>query len=140
MKTFRCQQGVAAVEFAIVLPLLIVLAFGIIEFSLLLYNQQVITNASREGARAGIVSQNPRVTVAAIQAVVLNYCSTYLITFGNKATALHTPVITGYSASAAFAAPLTVSVTYDYKFLVIPSFSAVTSPLSLTATTVMRYE
>jgi hypothetical protein len=48
------QKGAAAVEFAVVLPLLVLLLFGSIEFGLLLYNQEVITNASREGARAGI--------------------------------------------------------------------------------------
>ncbi len=39
------------VEFAIVAPLLFVLLFGIIEFGVMLYDQAVITNASREGAR-----------------------------------------------------------------------------------------
>ena len=48
------QKGVAAVEFAIVLPFLVLLVFGTIEFGLMFYNKQVITNASREGARAGI--------------------------------------------------------------------------------------
>jgi Flp pilus assembly protein TadG len=54
MKTkmmIRDQNGGAAVEFAIILPLLIALLFGIVEFGLLLYNKQIITNASREGAR-----------------------------------------------------------------------------------------
>ena len=58
MKTkmlIKNQKGAALVEFAIVVPLLILLATGIGEFGLVLYNKQVITNASREGARAGIV-------------------------------------------------------------------------------------
>ncbi|MGD8892889.1 MAG: pilus assembly protein, partial [Desulfobacterales bacterium] len=54
------QNGATVVEFAIILPLLIVFLFGIIEFGLLLYNKQVITNASREGARAGLVVRDPR--------------------------------------------------------------------------------
>ena len=55
------QKGASLVEFALVLPLLMLILWGIIEFGLLLYNKQVITNASREGARAGIVAANPRV-------------------------------------------------------------------------------
>jgi Flp pilus assembly protein TadG len=43
--------GAALVEFAIITPLLFVLLFGIIEFGIVLYDQAVITNASREGAR-----------------------------------------------------------------------------------------
>ena len=47
------QNGAALVEFAIVLPVLLMLIFEMIEFSLLLYDKAMITNASREGARAG---------------------------------------------------------------------------------------
>jgi Flp pilus assembly protein TadG len=43
----REQRGGSALEFAIVLSLLVLILFGIIEFGLVLYNQQVITNASR---------------------------------------------------------------------------------------------
>ena len=49
------QKGVAALEFAIILPVLLLLTCGIIEFSVALYDKAMITNASREGARAGIV-------------------------------------------------------------------------------------
>jgi len=48
------QRGSVLVEFAIVLPLLLVLFAGITEFGLAYYNKQVLTNASREGARYGI--------------------------------------------------------------------------------------
>lgn len=49
------ENGAAAIEFALVLPILVLLVCGIIEFGLMFYNKQMITNASREGARAGIV-------------------------------------------------------------------------------------
>jgi Flp pilus assembly protein TadG len=55
MKQFNRQKGVAAVEFAIVAPLLFLLIFGIISYGIMLYNQALITNATRTGARAGIV-------------------------------------------------------------------------------------
>ena len=61
------KTGVAVIEFAIILPLLLVIIFGIIEFGLVLFNKQVITNASREGARAGIVARNPRMNPNDIQ-------------------------------------------------------------------------
>ncbi len=79
------------VELAIVLlPLTFIIA-GIFEFGLLIYNKQVLTDASREGARAGIVSQQPRVTPAQIQTAVNTYCTNHLITFGatNPSTAAH---------------------------------------------------
>ena len=55
MTMIRNEKGGSLVEFAIITPLLFVILFGIFESGLLLYNKAVITNASREGARAGIV-------------------------------------------------------------------------------------
>ena len=47
----RGQSGASAVEFAIILPLLLVLVFGIIEFGLAFNRQQAFHAASREAAR-----------------------------------------------------------------------------------------
>ena len=74
------QKGAALVEFAIVISLLVILVFGIIEFGLLIYNQAIITNASREGARAGIRGAD----TTTIQTIAETYCQNRLITFGNN--------------------------------------------------------
>jgi Flp pilus assembly protein TadG len=47
----RGQEGVAAVEFAIILPLLLVLTLGALDMGHMYYMDHLITNASREGAR-----------------------------------------------------------------------------------------
>jgi Flp pilus assembly protein TadG len=47
----RGQEGAAAVEFAIILPLLILLILGGLDLSHMYYIDHLITNASREGAR-----------------------------------------------------------------------------------------
>ncbi|MBU6995501.1 TadE/TadG family type IV pilus assembly protein [Ferrovum myxofaciens] len=47
------ERGVAAVEFALIFPLMLLLMFGIIEFSTMMYDQIMVTNAAREGARWG---------------------------------------------------------------------------------------
>ena len=78
----KSQNGAAAVELGIILPLLILVLFGIIEFALLLFNQQIITNAAREGARAGIVSRGDRFEGADtvdVEAVVNNWLAEHLV-------------------------------------------------------------
>jgi Flp pilus assembly protein TadG len=132
------QKGATVLEFAIVLPLLVLLIAGIIEFSLLLYDKQILTNASREGARRGIVQADPRVPEGEIRQVALDYCEDYLVTFG----AVNTPSINPPPPICTqFGDDLTVTVTYDYGFLVIPNFiPGFNKPLRLTAQTVMRCE
>ncbi len=47
------EHGNAALEFAIVLPILMLLVFGIIDFGHAWYMDHLLSNASREGARYG---------------------------------------------------------------------------------------
>jgi Flp pilus assembly protein TadG len=137
----RAQRGAVMIEMALVsLFVLIPLLFGIIEFSLILYNQAMITNASREGARAGIVYDEPRLTEAGITTVVNNYLQNHLITFGS-ATPVTDAVPDACPVGAASGTSITVTVTYHYGFLVLPDFLGGLIGLNdLSATTVMRCE
>ena len=51
----RGEQGVAVVEFALIMSLLFMLLFGIIHYGLTLSFKQDMTRAAAEGARAGAV-------------------------------------------------------------------------------------
>ena len=131
------DEGASMVEFAIVLPLLLMLLFGTIEFGLLLFNKQVITNASREGARFGIVAGTPRKTDAEITTVVNTYNGSNLITFGTPGSANVLCTRTGTT----FDDFLTVRVQYHFNFLVIPNFATdLVGGTDLVASTVMKYE
>ena len=139
---FNNKKGTAIVEFAIVLPLLFLILMGIIEFSLVLYDKAILTNASREGARAGIVSQSPKVTDAQIRTIVKNYCQSFLITFGSDtlqdADILVSPAMRD---GLPFGSDLTVTLNYRYDFLVLPSFmTTAMGPINLVAQTVMKLE
>lgn len=52
---FRNNRGQAMLEFALVLPILLLLVFGIIDFGIIFFDNLVITQAAREGARVGVV-------------------------------------------------------------------------------------
>jgi Flp pilus assembly protein TadG len=51
------EAGQDLVEYALVLPLFFMLIIGTIEFSLLFFQYNMIANAAREGARAGVVME-----------------------------------------------------------------------------------
>jgi len=131
------QEGTSAIEFAILLPLLVIFLFGIVEFSILFYDKAVITNASREGARAGIVFSDPRLTDDQIRSVVNTYCSNHLITFGTANSVNTTFPVRGSSSGDTLA----VNVVYHYDFLVVPNFiSNLAGGIDLGSETVMRME
>jgi hypothetical protein len=131
------------IELALVLPLLMIMLFAIIEFSIALYDKAVLTNASREGARAGIVAGSSRVTDDRIRQVVRNYAATYLITFGGDTLGDEDIPITPPAPrdGLPFGTDLRVSVTYRYEFLVLSRLiTSLVGPISLNATTVMKLE
>ena len=133
------EDGAALVEFAVVLPLLVILLVGMMEFGLLLYNQHVITNASREGARYGIVARSDRRTPEEIELVVEAYCGERMVTFGDGAP--ETEVDPEDTSGATFGNDLTVTVTFHYDFLVLPNFvGALVGGTDLQAQTTMKYE
>jgi Flp pilus assembly protein TadG len=116
------------VEFAIILPLLVTLVFGIIDVGLLLYNKQVITNASREGARAGIARSTISVTN-----IVNNYCTGRLFLNGSS------PPTTNVTGGGAFQNDLTVTVNYVHNFM-FAGIIGLSPTTAMTGRTVMKME
>lgn len=51
----RRREGQSLVEFAVVLPVFMLILAGIIDFGMGLYSQMTVINAAREGARLGVV-------------------------------------------------------------------------------------
>ena len=69
LKLKRIQAGAEIVEFAVILPFLLLVMFGIMEFGLVFYDKALITNASREAARSGIAYKCPVLSADEIKAV-----------------------------------------------------------------------
>lgn len=66
----RRDAGQALAEFVLVIPVLLLLVFGIVEFGLAFRTHQIVTNSAREGARIAVI---PSTTDAAtVEDVVEN--------------------------------------------------------------------
>lgn len=151
MKTMRSlhkQKGAEVVEFALTAVLLFILLFGIIEFSVALYDKAILTNASREGARTGILFRPPDESLgtrdltaedAAIEQAVRDYAEEYLISLGGPAEL--TIDITRSDASMSPGSEVVVTVDYPYQFLLLPGFIGTLGDLiEIQAVTSMRAE
>jgi len=55
VKVLKNEKGQAMVEFALILPILLLLVMGIAEFGMIFNSYLSVQNATREGARIGIV-------------------------------------------------------------------------------------
>jgi Flp pilus assembly protein TadG len=124
------DRGAVAVEFALVLPILLLVVFGIIDFGRMLNAQITLTQAAREGARWAALSQSgvpARVTQAA----------------PNMNPAPSTTIVSSCPANAAVGAYAEVQASYTFSF--VTPFGAIsgllggTSPGTLTLTSTARF-
>jgi Flp pilus assembly protein TadG len=99
------ERGAAAVEFALVAMLLLLLVFGIAEFGRMWFLQSSLAAAARDGARTMAVKNDQTEAAAAAEAV--------FVVDGGPTTISITPA-TGDCDSGGSA---TVTLTYDAEFM-----------------------
>lgn len=147
------QKGAQAVEFALMLPFMALILFAVMDFGMLVYNKAIITNASREAVRRGVILSAAAWDAATIKQVACNYAKDALITVSSgtrnaacTGTADPTVVVTPTTAPA-FNTPIKVTVSYEVKGFSLGSLyglgtgpNSVGSPITLTASTEMLHE
>jgi Flp pilus assembly protein TadG len=146
-RLLREAKGAAAVEFAVLATVFLLLLGGIIDFGHGWYMRQVITNASREGARYGVTYKTDANGVRIAPSSLSPTINTYLMNGYLQQAVLPAdanPTITasgtGYSTGTK-GAPLQVRVQARKNWLFIPGFiPGLGDHLDLAATTVMQCE
>lgn len=133
------SAGAAIIEFVLIMPVLLMILVGIIDYSFMMYDQAVIENASREGARYGIVKGTSYATTASVIAYAETYCVSNLVSFSAKAPSVSVTA-TASTSPPVSGSTLKVTVTYAYTDLMIGYFMKTSGVDTLTATTVMMYE
>jgi Flp pilus assembly protein TadG len=127
----RSRRGASVVEFAIVAPLFFLLVFGMIEFGRMVMVQQVLTNASREGARRAVLSG---VSDTDVEATVENYLANASISGATVTVATQAPT----PPDTAEARIVTVTIPFNQvSWLPTPIFLGSNT---LSASTTMRRE
>jgi Flp pilus assembly protein TadG len=109
----RNQKGQALVEFAIVLPILLLLVFGIIQFGILFNNYLTLTDAVRAGARQAAVSRTLSDQTGPAKNRVIQAAANLRLSDLDVTVTPHDPV-TG-SATFVQGGDVTVKGTYPYS-------------------------
>jgi len=124
------QLGQSLAEFAIVVPVFLIVVFGVVDFSLGLKAWLTVTNASREGARVLVLGQTC--------AQVTSQTKTVAASLNPPVTVTITPsTCTGVTGEA-----MSVKVTYKYTSVTPLGHFAqlMTGPVTLASTSTMRHE
>ena len=136
------EQGSALVESAVALPFVLLLLFGILELGLTFARYQLISNASREGARAATLFR-AQCTDGQVRTAI----TASVRQFGNRLGVAPgelnaTPTTTG--GNLCVANQITVRVTYRNEFIALPGlarlFGDADDGVTLAATTTMMNE
>ena len=110
------EDGAAVVEFALVLPILLLIVWGIIEIGRAFYTVNIAASSSRGGARLGaacpLLLQNgvPQMNQSCVSRIKAEVASTFL----PLGAPLDTSDITVSPSAGAVAGPIQVTINYDY--------------------------
>lgn len=128
-KLFKQEKAQAMVEFALVLPLLLLLLMGIVEFGRIINSHMIIANLAREGARFGAVGYTD------------TQISTMLIAdrASLDASKIQININPGFS-SRVKGEPLTVSVSYSVDLITPILSSILPNPVPINSQCTMRLE
>jgi Flp pilus assembly protein TadG len=129
------ENGQAMVEFAIILPLLILLLCGIVEFGWIFMNQSLLDNANRETTRFMTMSYDGSASVSTNNAVALAKMKEVLgssVLSGSSLTLTYTIDTTTNS--------ITVYTTYPLKTLTPVMPFATNGIITIDSQTTMRIE
>ena len=103
----RSQRGAAAVEFALVVPLLLLLLFSIVSVSRAFQVQGTVSAAAREAARSMALTNDE----ATARAAAVFAASTSKVTLSSSQVAISPSTCTG----AAPTTNITVTITVDFQ-------------------------
>ena len=124
------RRGGAAVEFALVLPIFLLLVMGTVDYGYYFFSDQVMAGAAREGARAGSMVE-PGSSAAAAVAAAHAYMSANGINCPGGVECV-TPVnVTTYAVTGPTGNVLTmnkIQVTIRYAFTGLTGYSSVITP------------
>jgi len=131
-------SGAVLIEFALSLPLLLLLIVGIFDFGFLFQKYQVLTNAAREGARMAVLTGY---SAADVENRVAAYLAAGGAT-GTPTTAVVDDLITPGSGAPFTAKKVTVTLDHTYLYLapIASLFGGTFGTVTLKATSEMRVE
>jgi Flp pilus assembly protein TadG len=137
----RSRDGQGLVEFALVLPVLILIFMGLFDVGRAVFAYNSLSNAAREGARVAIVNQSLIGGVDAGAVEAANQATGLGLDASDPSQVLvsYLPPPGGTGACPALGCIAEVTVHYEYT-AITPIIGSIIGPIDLTASTQMIIE
>ena len=111
----RARRGQALVEFALIVPIFVLLLMGILDLGRAVYYSSTLSNSAREAARLGIVDQTcSHITDRARGAAVGVTLTSVTVTWNDGAGTTTRSCQPSISGTARYGDRVVVTVRYDY--------------------------
>ena len=133
-RKLKREDGQSMVEFALILPIFLLILCGIIDFGWLFYNQLSLNNACREGARYAVVHTEENADTQAIINHIENLSTNVFANDGVEIT------VTYSAPSDPTAGDITVSVEADISFFTPVLSTVLGKEKTITSTVIMKVE
>ena len=130
-RCLRRSRGLETVEAALILPLMLLVVFGILEYGWMFVKQAQITNITRE---AGRLAAMPDATTTSVNAMVAQMMA------NDNISGYQTPVYSPAIGSATAGQAITVTITVPYSNVGLTKVSLLPLPTSLQAQITMNKE
>jgi Flp pilus assembly protein TadG len=144
LRGLRSERGAALVEFALVVPLLMLMMCATIDFGLAVYTLNNLTAAVREGGRYGAALDKPTWLSnggADAQGLVRDRVYNYIVGMNNGLTAVQTKALISVSNPDVVTGIITVQITgYPYKPVTPLSTLLGLATVSLNRRAIFRWE
>ena len=135
------RRGQAVVEFALVLPLVLIMVISVFEFARAWNIQQVLTDAAREGARVAVVGAGNEEPKAALTAKVTTRINNALSVAGIDPGPAKPYGMAGVGEGHDKAATITIALPHRFLFLgPLMEWTLDQSSLTLRTSITMRNE
>ena len=138
----RCERGAVAVEFALILPLMLMLILGIIEFGFGYHAWDSTQNGVREGARLAAVDNSESNIEARVRGAS-SFLDPANLTVVIECQAIGTTIFTTCDAPSGWEVGDIVRVTanYSYDYITpLPGFVGLGANMAMTSRAEARYE
>jgi len=151
LRSRKSQRGAAALEFAVVVPVLLMLVCAMVDFAMLFNGQAIVTNGARDGVRAASLGKKYDGTSTVItketgalpnsSGVTWSVCTAATVDAATWTCSSAATNVTAYDSARVIGSIVRVTVNYQYTWITpMPTWIGQGTTATISQVSYMRIE